>query len=109
MAKSVDEILSDVQPSRSEKQWKIIKEVDDRKKSALRRIAEAAVVHGLGNSRDLETQLRRRLRAAQEARVSEAEALATMAERLGDFSTSIEWVELRIRRPLCIRGIAGTM
>jgi hypothetical protein len=74
--------------------------IEQRRETAMRRIGQAAIDHDLPVGQDLgvDKQMERRLYQAQKARVSEAEAMADLAEHNGDIVSELEWRDLQTRR-----------
>ena len=96
--KQIDTLIDDLrkkQKAELVEQEKIKRRLELRKVTALKRIGAAGVKHlGFGNNVKAQRIVEKLLEEASNARVSQAEAMADLAER-GDLISEIEWVEIR--------------
>ena len=104
--RTVDELIQDVQ--REDPKKKKVKKhqqtLKSRRENALARIGDAAKKYlSLGNSRESEEVLRRRLEEARDARISLAEAIAALAEQ-GDFSSRLMWWSIEDKDRILWKG-----
>lgn len=93
----IDTMIAKVRDSAQARQRERREELERRRTDALRRIGQAVVDHGLpiAQSYEAEAMLSARLREAQRARISEAEAMADLAEFDGDLSSELYWWEVK--------------
>lgn len=91
----IDDMIADVAPKEKDQHWRREQELKKRRAVALRRIGNAAeeIFDDLGNNVEAEAILRERLRVAQDARISHAEAIADLAER-GDVTSKVMWWDI---------------
>jgi uncharacterized protein YbjQ (UPF0145 family) len=92
----IDNMIARVRDRSASEKRKRQEELDRRRTEALRRIGQAAIEHELGLAQSVEADkvLKVRLEAANGARISEAEAMADVAESMGDFSSRLYWWEI---------------
>jgi hypothetical protein len=93
----IDTMIAKVRDRAQARQRERREELERRRTEALRRIGQAVVDHGLpiAQSADLEAMLAARLQEAQRARISEAEAMADLAEFEGDLDSDLYWWEVK--------------
>jgi len=96
----IDKMIATVRKDHLSQKQARQQKLEDRRNTALTRIGQAVIAHELplGQSTDLEYRLKARLRQAQRARISEAEAMADLAEFNGDLDSPLHWWELKNKK-----------
>jgi len=98
MESSIEQMISNAKSSQLSEKQKREQELEDRRDAALKRIGKAALAF-LDFERDSghsDRILKQRMNDAMRVRISQAEAMATLAER-GDFISELMWRDISDR------------
>jgi hypothetical protein len=102
----VDKMIRDAGSQAKSKDAHRRAKLESRRAAALKRIGDAAGKHdlNLAQNRTDERRLYDCLYNAQRARISQAEAMAEMAECCGDFESDLYWWEIKAKDTMLWKG-----
>jgi len=107
--RKIDKLISEARSQSRKRGIDVQRKLDERRKSAIERIASAAQKHlRVDDNPGDEEVLYQRIWDADRARISETEAMAAMAER-GDFASKLFWLNIEHEKVALWKGyvVAG--